>query len=116
MDEKIIISESDRYKLLIVAAVSVVFMSVYLTYSIGKFKTLSNRSIVQSSVVMKVIQHNVYSVCPRCGSKGRPLCPTCNVAMYWNGYSGNFVCPACGQSGFPRCPRCKEYMSWIEAQ
>lgn len=113
-DDKIYLKESDWYKLIIIGALITVFLSGYIAYSAGKFKTLQARSLVKSNVVMKVIQHNANSVCPKCGSKGMPLCPACSVAMYWNGYSGSFVCSACGKSGFPRCPRCGEYMTWIE--
>lgn len=116
MEDKIILNEPDRYKLLIIAAVFAIFISGYIAYSVGKFKTLQARSLVKKSVVMKVIQHNVRSVCPKCGAKGLPLCPSCAVPMYWNGYRGMFVCTACGKGGFPRCPRCNEFMTWIEAQ
>lgn len=113
---KTVISQEDRGRLLIVAALVAVFFGVYVAYSVGKFKSLSARALIKNNVVMKVIQHNVNAVCPICGSKGIPLCPTCKVAMFWNGFVGNFVCPACGQMGFPHCPRCQEHMTWIEAQ
>lgn len=116
MNNEITLREPDRYGLLIVVALFGVFICGYTAYSVGKFRMLQARSLVKGNVVMKVIQHNVRSVCPKCGSKGIPLCPTCSQAMYWNGYSGTFVCPACGKRGFPRCPRCKEYMTWIEAE
>lgn len=114
MEEKIILDQRQKYQLLITTAVFVVFLSIYIAYSVVKFKTLKARSLIKGNVVMKVIQHNVKSVCSRCGTKGIPLCPVCSVPLYWNGYSGTFVCPACGKGGFPRCPRCKEYMTWIE--
>lgn len=116
MADEVVLREPDRYRLLIITALFSVFIFGYMAYSVAKFKVLQSRSVVKGNVVMKVIQHNVRSVCPKCGSKGIPLCPTCSQAMYWNGYSGTFVCPACGKGGFPRCPRCSEYMSWIEAQ
>ncbi|MBF0386919.1 MAG: hypothetical protein HQL20_03590 [Candidatus Omnitrophica bacterium] len=110
------INEQDRGRLIITGALLVVFLSVYTAYAVGKFQSLSARALIRNNVVMKVIQHNVNAVCPKCGSKGVPMCPTCKVAMFWNGFAGNFVCPACGQMGFPVCPRCKEHMTWIEAQ
>ena len=110
------INEQDRSKLVITGALFVVFLFVYMAYTVGKFKVSSTRALIRNNVVMKVIQHNVNAVCPKCGEKGFPLCPTCKVAMFWNGFVGNFVCPACGQKGFPVCPRCKEHMTWIEAQ
>ena len=116
MEDRIILNEIDRYRLLIITAIFSIFISGYTAYSVMKFKSLHSRSLVKSNVVMKIIQHNVYSVCPKCGEKGIPLCPTCSVPMFWNGYTGTFVCAACGKGGFPRCGRCKEYMTWIEAQ
>ncbi|MBF0384264.1 MAG: hypothetical protein HQL27_00180 [Candidatus Omnitrophica bacterium] len=110
------IKENDYYKLIITGSIFTLFLAFYFGYSITKFKSLKERSLVKNNVVMKVIQHNVNSVCPRCGTKGLPLCPTCKVQMYWNGYSGTFVCTACGQGGFPSCPRCNEFMTWIESR
>lgn len=101
MDTEIALREPDKYRLLIVAAVFSVFILGYIAYSVEKFKALQARSLVKGKVVMKVIQHNVRSVCPKCGSKGIPFCPTCSVPMYWNGYRGTFICPACGKGGFP---------------
>lgn len=111
---KIFITDQDRLRLCMISAVFLVFFWAYTAYSVEKYKTLKTRSLVTSNVVMKVIQHNVNSVCPRCGSLGIPLCPVCQVPMYWNGFIGSFVCPACGQGGFPRCPGCGEYMTWLE--
>ncbi|MBF0486019.1 MAG: hypothetical protein HQL16_05865 [Candidatus Omnitrophica bacterium] len=116
VSDKFTLNETDRYALLIMGAIFAGFLSVYIAYSAGKFKALKARSLIKSNVVMKVIQHNVHAVCPRCGSKGIPLCPVCKVPMFWNGYVGTFVCPACGKTGFPACPRCKELMSWVEVQ
>ncbi len=115
-DNKFILSEPDRNVLVIVGAVFVVFSALYIAYSAEKFKALQARSLIKGNVVMKVIQHNVKAVCPRCGAKGVSLCPVCKVAMFWNGYVGTFVCPGCGKTGFPACPRCQEQMTWIEAQ
>ena len=113
-DDIQILKEQDRSQLLIMGAVFIIFFSFYSAYSIEKYKTLQERSLVTSNVVMKVIAHNVFCVCSKCGTRGIPLCPICNVAMYWNGYRGVFVCPACGKSGFPLCPRCKHEMTLIE--
>ena len=110
-----ILSETDRHKILIIGVIFIIFLSVYSAYSIGKFKEAGENSLVASNLVMKAIAHNVFCVCPICGTKGIPLCPLCHVAMYWNGYRGEFICPACGKSGFPICPRCQHQMSWIEA-
>ena len=110
------LSEQDQSRLVVAGALFMAFVFVYTAYSVGKFKSLSARALIRNNVVMKVIQHNVNAVCPKCGEKGVPLCPTCKVAMFWNGFVGNFVCPACGKTGFPVCPRCKERMTWIEAQ
>ncbi len=106
--------DSASFELLIIAVLVFVLMGGYTLYSVSKYNMLSSRSLVQSTVVMKVIQHNVKCVCPRCGAKGVPLCPQCKVPTYWNGYQGTFICPACGQGGFPQCPKCKAAMSWIE--
>ena len=116
MDNEPVLKEPDRYKLLILTALFCVLIWGYIVYSTGKFKILQARSLVKGTVVMKIIQHNVLSVCPRCGEKRIPLCPACSVPMFWNGYSGMFVCAACGKGGFPRCIRCNEYMAWIETQ
>ncbi|MBF0243986.1 MAG: hypothetical protein HQL31_01770 [Planctomycetes bacterium] len=94
---------------------SVIYMT-FTTYSVLKYKGLENLSLVEHNVEMRIIQHGVRSVCPRCGSKGVPSCPQCKVEMYWNGYRGTFLCPACGEGGFPACPRCGEFMTWIEAK
>jgi hypothetical protein len=110
------ISERMAHQLFVVASVFFVLFGGYTAYSVGKYGKLSSRSLVQSTVVMRVIQHNVKCVCPRCGTKGVPLCPKCQVPTYWNGYQGTFVCSACGQGGFPQCPKCQAAMSWIEAQ
>ncbi|MBF0618658.1 MAG: hypothetical protein HQL19_00660 [Candidatus Omnitrophica bacterium] len=110
------IHEQDRIRLLIMGVIFMVFVAGYGAYSVGKYKTLQVRSLIAGNVVMKVIAHNVYSVCPICGTKGIPLCPTCKVAMFWNGYRGIFVCPACGKGGFPLCPHCGRPMTWIETQ
>lgn len=114
VDSKQILSKQDRNRLLITAAAFIIFFSGYSAYSIAKYQTLQERSLVAGNVVMKVIAHNVFCVCPKCGTKGIPLCPICRVAMYWNGYRGEFICPACGKSGFPVCPRCNRHMIWIE--
>lgn len=106
--------DSVSFELILVAVMALVLMGAYLLYSVGKYNLLSSRSLVKSTVVMKVIQHNVKCVCPRCGAKGVPLCPQCKVPTYWNGYQGTFLCPACGQGGFPQCPKCQAAMSWIE--
>lgn len=116
VDDIQILGEEDRNNLFVIVAIFIVFLAGYSAYSIGKYKALEERSLVMGNVVMKVIAHNVHSVCPKCGTKGVPLCPTCKVAMFWNGYRGIFVCPACGQGGFPLCPRCGHHMTWIEAQ
>ncbi|MBF0521988.1 MAG: hypothetical protein HQL24_02910 [Candidatus Omnitrophica bacterium] len=116
MEDSIILNDQDRNRLLIMVVAFAIFLSGYAMYSVSKFKTVQARSLVSNNVVMKVIEHNVFSVCPKCGAKGVPLCPTCQVSMYWNGYRGAFVCPACGYSGFPQCPRCRTYMTWIESQ
>lgn len=115
MEETVEINGSNEQKLLLVAAAFMTFVAIYTAYSVEKFIMLKARSTVKSNIVMKVIQHNVYSVCPKCGSRGMPICPACSVPMYWNGYSGTFICTACGKGGFPRCPRCNEYTTWIEA-
>jgi len=106
----------NAYGLALTATVLVLFFSAYAAYSVTRFNVLSTRSVVKSNVVMKVIQHGVRSVCPRCGFKGVPTCPQCTVEMYWNGYKGTFLCPACGKGGFPRCRRCGDSMTWIEAR
>lgn len=116
MDQKLILTDRDNYKLIVAGAAFFIFFSVYLTYSAAKFNALSTQSIVKQNVIMKVIQHNVKSICPKCGVKGIPMCPQCSVEMYWNGYRGNFICPSCGKGGFPQCPRCKSFMRWIEAR
>ncbi len=110
-----ILSDGDRKRLLIIVAIVIIFLSGYCAYSVGKYKAFGQSSLVASDLVMKAIAHNVFSVCPLCGTKGIPLCPLCHVAMYWNGYRGVFICPACGKSGFPVCPRCHQRMTWIEA-
>ena len=115
MDDAMMARESDEQKLLLGAVVFMLFLTMYTAYSVEKFITLKARSIVKSNIAMKVIQHNVYSVCPKCGSRGMPICPACSVPMYWNGYSGTFICTACGKGGFPQCPRCHEYTTWIES-
>jgi len=115
MDDAIMTNESGEQKLLLAAVVFMIFLTIYAAYSVEKFMTLKARSTVKSNIVMKVIQHNVYSVCPKCGSRGMPICPACSVPMYWNGYIGTFICTACGKGGFPQCPRCYEYTTWIEA-
>ena len=115
-NDQTILNEQDRVRLLVMGVALAVFLAGYTAYSVGKYKALQVRSLVAGNVVMKVIAHNVYSVCPRCGAKGIPLCPTCQVAMFWNGYRGIFVCPACGKGGFPRCPKCNVDMAWIETQ
>lgn len=106
--------DNASFELILVAVIISVLMGAYLLYSVSKYNMLSSRSLVKSTVVMKVIQHDVKCVCPRCGAKGVPLCPQCKVPTYWNGYQGTFICPACGQGGFPQCPKCKAAMSWIE--
>lgn len=111
----LVLDRMAMHQLLIAASFFFVFMCFYTVYSTVKFGTLSTKSLVKSTVVMKVIQHNVKSVCPRCGAKGIPNCPQCNVRMHWNGYRGSFICSACGQGGFPKCPRCAALMSWIES-
>ena len=111
---ELVLEENAALELLIVGVIALALMGAYTVYSVVKFNALSSKSLVQSTVVMKVIQHNVKCVCPRCGAKGVPLCPQCKVPTYWNGYQGTFLCPACGQGGFPQCPKCQEAMSWIE--
>jgi len=106
----------DMFRLYFIAVIFILFMLTYVSYSSSKFNMLSNRSVVKSDVVMKVIHHNVKSVCPHCGSKGVPMCPRCQIGMYWNGYHGTFVCPSCGHQGFPKCPNCSTFMTWIEAK
>ena len=110
-----ILGEGDRNRLLIIAAIFIVFMSGYSAYSVAKYKTAGEDSLVASNLVMKAIAHNVFCVCPKCGTKGIPMCPLCHVAMYWNGYRGEFICPACGKTGFPICPRCGQKMTLIES-
>ncbi len=115
IEGRFILNESDKNRIVVIAVLFFVFLAAYFAYSANKFNVLSDRSVVKSNVVMKVIQHNVKSVCPVCGTKGVPGCPTCSVSMYWNGYSGTFVCPSCGNGGFPECPKCKSAMTWIDA-
>ena len=115
MEERAVAKGRTAAVLVITGTVFALFISGYFIYSAAKYRSLKSRSIVSGNVVMKVIQHNVKSVCPKCGAMGVPLCPACSVAMYWNGYSGTFVCPACGKGGFPHCPRCNEFMTWIES-
>ena len=88
---------------------------VILLIPLGNIRRLDENSLVASNLVMKAIAHNVFCVCPKCGTKGIPMCPVCHVAMYWNGYRGEFICPACGKSGFPVCPRCNHQMTLIES-
>ncbi|MFC1736367.1 hypothetical protein ACFL1X_09625 [Candidatus Hydrogenedentota bacterium] len=88
----------------------------YLVYSVSRFNLLAAKSVVKSKVVMRVIQHDVRCVCPRCGLKGAPTCPHCSVDMYWNGYKGTFVCSGCGKGGFPQCRQCGTLMVWIELE
>ncbi|MBF0217214.1 MAG: hypothetical protein HQL30_09515 [Candidatus Omnitrophica bacterium] len=109
-------AEKDLYRLVIIGSVFFLFLAIYVSYSAAKFGSIAERALVKNSVVMKVIQHNVLGVCPKCGSKGIPRCPTCSVDMFWNGYKGSFVCAACGKGGFPACPRCGTFMTWIEAR
>jgi primosomal protein N' len=110
-----ILSEQDRNRLLVIVAIFIIFLSGYSAYSVGKYKALGQDSLVASNLVMKAIAHNVFCVCPKCGTKGIPMCPVCHIAMYWNGYRGIFICPACGKSGFPVCPRCNHQMTLIES-
>lgn len=110
-----VLSRDEIFKLIIVVGAIFIFHTGFMVYSVSKYKALSNRSLVKSDVVMRVIQHKVKSVCPRCGLKGVPMCPSCSVDMYWNGYKGSFVCSSCGAGGFPQCSRCGTYMNWIEA-
>jgi len=114
VEGKQILGEGDRNRLLIMGAMFIIFLSAYSAYSVGKYKALGDSTLVASNLVMKAIAHNVFCVCPICGTKGIPLCPLCHIAMYWNGYRGEFICPACGKSGFPVCPRCNHHMIWIE--
>ena len=114
MKDSPILSHNDICRLLILAAIFFSFFSVYAAYSITRFDLLSAESVVKTDVVMRVIQHGVRSVCPRCGFKGSPTCPQCSVDMYWNGYKGTFICPSCGKGGFPACQHCGDLMTWIE--
>jgi len=104
--------ESRRLALLAVVFFS--FCALYVTWSVVRFDVLSASALVKTNVVMRVIQHGVRSVCPRCGFKGTPACPQCSVDMYWNGYQGTFVCSSCGKGGFPECGKCGASMTWIE--
>ena len=115
-ENKLILKESDYFKLLLITVVVFLMLSAFLTYSVNKFNAVYNLSVVKNKVLMRVIHHNVKSVCPKCGFKGIPMCPTCSVEMYWNGYRGTFVCPSCGEGGFPKCRHCGEFMTWIEAK
>ncbi|MBF0253590.1 MAG: hypothetical protein HQL11_00450 [Candidatus Omnitrophica bacterium] len=112
----LVLKPQDQSRFVLAALVLFGILVFFVTYSVMKYNALSNRSLVKDSVVMRVIQHGVKSVCPRCGTKGVPSCPTDQASMYWNGYQGQFVCPACGGAGFPQCPRCRHFMSWIESQ
>ena len=104
----------ERRRLALLAVVFFSFCAVYATWSIAQFDVLSAGALVKTNVVMRVIQHGVRSVCPRCGFKGAPMCPQCSVDMYWNGYQGAFICSSCGKSGFPECGKCGTPMTWIE--
>ena len=115
-DSRLVLDQAQAHELRVLAALFFVLMFAYSVYSIGKFALLSSQSVIKATVEMRVIQHNVRCVCPRCGTKGVPLCPQCQVPTYWNGYLGAFVCPVCGQSGSPTCPRCQAAMSWIETK
>ena len=110
-----ILGEGDRNRLLIITAIFIIFMSGYCAYSVAKYRAAGDGSLVTSNIVMKAIAHNIFCVCPKCGTKGIPMCPVCQVAMYWNGYTGEFICPACGKSSFPICPRCHHQMTLIES-
>lgn len=51
--------------------------------------------------------------CPKCGSKGVPLCSSCGTVMNPLGNdpsSGLFSCPSCGVVGVMICPRCGSSM------
>lgn len=114
MKENIIDKDKSNFILMMSGLVFCFLMILYFVYSIGKFNMLSNKSLVQGNVVMQIIQHHVNCVCPKCGYKGIPMCPKCNVEMYWNGYNGTFICSSCGGGGFPTCPKCGSLMTWIE--
>ena len=116
MDEKLILKDKDNYKFIVMFLLFLMIFSAYLIYSINKFNMLSSRSVVKTDVLMRVIQHNVKSICPHCAYKGMPTCPKCSVQMHWNGYRGEFVCSSCGKGGFPVCPKCNNDMVWIEAK
>ena len=110
-----ILGEDDRNRLLIIVSIFIIFLSGYSAYSVSKYKGAGENSLVASNLVMKAIAHNVFCVCPKCGTKGIPICSICHIAMYWNGYRGVFICPACGKTGFPICPRCNHQMTLIES-
>lgn len=114
MEKKLVLDDNDNNMVMLISVIFIIGLSLYFAYSISKFTIVSKRSIVQNKVVMKIINHDVNSVCPACGFKGVPMCPHCAVSLYWNGYQGTFICPSCAHGGFPRCPKCSEYMSWIE--
>ena len=116
MKKALVFDENNNFLFLVCVSILTLLMASYLTYSISKFNILRKRSLVKSNVVMKVIQHNVKSVCPHCGTKGLPTCPKCMIPMHWNGYRGTFICSSCGQGGFPQCPRCTRNMTWIESK
>ncbi len=116
MQEKLFLNQKQNLLLIVIGVAFILFYSIYVSYEINRYKMLQDKSIIKNNIVMKIIQHNVKSVCPYCGTKGIPVCPQCGVDMYWNGYRGNFICSACGQGGFPNCPRCKKYMTWIQSK
>ena len=116
MEDKVFLKNKNAFVILVFLITLLVLIAANQIYSINKFNLISSHSIVKSNVVMRIIQHNVKSVCPRCAFKGVPACPKCNVNMYWNGYRGTFLCPSCGEGGFPTCPKCSEFMTWIESR
>jgi hypothetical protein len=114
MKKKPLLSPGDLRALLVTAAAFFSFFSVYAAYSIVRYNALDTRSLVSAHVVMRIIQHDVRCVCPKCAAKGTPMCPRCSVEMFWNGYRGAFICPSCGEGGFPSCGHCGSPMTWIE--
>lgn len=116
MKDYIITDFKDKFSIIIIAVVFVIFMSFFSAYSALRYKEFSRSPLIKSHVEMKIIDHNVKSVCPKCGFRGTPKCPDCMVFLYWNGYQGSFICPSCGKGGFPQCSKCNSFMTWIESR
>ena len=115
MAKRLVLSTHNTFRLLLAAVAFFLFFSAFAAYSVTRYKGSMRLSPLKGgNVQMRVIQHGVKCVCPRCAFKGVPSCPQCMVEMYWNGYKGTFVCPACGKGGFPLCQHCGDFMTWIE--